>query len=896
MMARNNILRIGVLATTWSLLWSLPAFGQQDQLEEVVVTGSYLPRPVDRPQPVAVLTHQDLIDEQKGTIGEILKDMTITNGSISLNNIENGTSPTAAVNLRGLGPRATLVLLNSRRQTVDASVGQNGIVAVDINNLAPAIMLERIEVLTDGASALYGSDAVAGVVNLITRRNFEGAEISVRGLDVDRNGASEFTLGAIFGSQGRDTSIVAAFEFTDREMSLVEDFYPPPDPRLITSFSLSSFGNPGSFIASSGMAIGGSPSGRFADPLCGSDELTGDIRSGIPDGIDGNPGPPFGRCALALTLFRNIIAETDRLVGLATIDHAFSDVLNLEVEMGFARARFKKFFGTGFPISDSPRPVVPASNPGVIAENARSGLPIQDYVVWMRMGSPVAIPAIVDEEQDTWRIVAALSGEINADWDWTATVTFSQNDTILIGGDTIRERFNLGLNCQGLPSRDTCFNPFANNYLASPGDPEFNDPALFDWIFSDRVTDGHAELSTVEFLVTGSFGELGGEPIGVAFGAQTRNQDFLIDYDPISNDGGFSFNSTPLIDFDGERDADAVFGEVVLYPTSTLEVQLAARYEDYGGGVDTLDPKLGLLWTPTERLYVRATAGTSFRVPGELQIFGQQLGRGPAADLGGELIDARALTRGDPNLLPEESTNFTIGVTWDATDNFSLDLNYWNIDFENLVVEENATVIWNLDIADGTIDDPRIILRPGLPSNAVVDLIASDIVRFELSYINQDFLKTDGVDFNFNWNIPAGANEFGIGLQGTKTLSYDVTTEGAVIDALGQHNTNNLGAPTPDYMAILRLDWRRGAHYARMTTRYIPKLIEDGATTGTQEIDMTTVDLLYSYTFGSGSFTAGVINATDEDAPSKGLTFQTVNSLVHDPRGRMYRVGFNWGF
>ena len=228
-MARNDILRIGVLATTWSLIWSLPAFGQ-DELEEVVVTGSYIPRPADRPQPVSVLTNQDLIDEQKNTIGEILKDMTITNGSISLNNIENGTSPTAAVNLRGLGPRATLVLLNSRRQTVDASVGSDGIVAVDINNLAPAIMLERVEVLTDGASALYGSDAVAGVVNLITRRNFEGAEISVRGLDVDRSGASEVTLGAIFGSQGTDTSIVAGFEFTDREMSLVQDLYPPQTP------------------------------------------------------------------------------------------------------------------------------------------------------------------------------------------------------------------------------------------------------------------------------------------------------------------------------------------------------------------------------------------------------------------------------------------------------------------------------------------------------------------------------------------------------------------------------------------------------------------------------------------------------------------------------------------
>src|SRR3970282_1735812 len=115
-------------------------------------------------------------------------------------------------NLRGLGARATLVLMNGRRQTVDGSPGLDGVVSVDINNLAPAIMIDRIEVLTDGASALYGSDAVAGVVNLITNNNFEGIELKTEMQSIAEISSKDFTFGGRFGSHTENTSIVAGFE------------------------------------------------------------------------------------------------------------------------------------------------------------------------------------------------------------------------------------------------------------------------------------------------------------------------------------------------------------------------------------------------------------------------------------------------------------------------------------------------------------------------------------------------------------------------------------------------------------------------------------------------------------------------------------------------------------
>lgn len=891
-MNRNRIRAFALLVAAASLLLNLPA-SAQDDLEEIVVTGSYIARPADRPQPVQVLDAQELLDEQKNSFAEVFKDMTITNGSIALLNTENGTSPTTSINLRGVGPRGTLVLLNGKRQTVDGSTGGGGTVAVDINNLTPSIMVERVEILTDGASALYGSDAVAGVVNLITRDNFEGAEVAVRGLNTDRSGTSEFTVSGVFGAQGENTSVVAGFDYTDRDLLDVEQLF--DEDRLLISIQ-SSFGNPGSLQPPSAMGAGG----RFPDPLCGSEELGGGLRAGIP--VTGM-GP--GRCGLLLSFGRNIVSETERLVGLATIDHTFDDNLRAEVEMGFAQGRFARHSGYGFPIS-GPRPVVPATNPGIIAENARSGLPIRDYALWYRMGSPIQEAVTNLSTQDTYRLTGSLIGDINDNWQWSAITTWSENDTVVIQGDTLADRLKLALNCQGLATRDACWNPLGNAHLASPGDPHYNNPALFKWIFAERINSGNAELTTLDLVLTGSLGELPGGPTGIAVGAQVRNQSFTIDWDTLSNDGAFSFFSTPLLDYEGDRDADALFGEVVLFPAEDLEVQLAARFEDYGE-VSSTDPKIGVLWTPTDNLFFRATAGTSFRVPGELQIFGATLGRGAQATLGGELIDARAITVGDPNLQPEQADNLTLGFTWDVTDNFTLDVNYWSIDFQNLVVAEDATVLYNQDIADGTFNDPRIVLDPNAgtpacpaPCNVVSELVAQDIVRFELSYINQDYLDTDGVDFDLNWTFESGGNDFGLGFQGTYTLTYDLTSEDRVFRGVGSHNSSNLGAPTPEWMGIARFDWRRGDHYARATLRHIPSLFEDApAAQGiTEEFAYTTLDLLYNYILpgGSGTFTAGVINVADEEIPRKGQTFLTANTLVHDPRGRMFRVGANWGF
>ena len=230
-----------------------------------------------------MLGADDLRLEQRGSIAEVFKNLPQNVGSVSTVNTQQGggsvnmgNSPTTTLNLRGLGARATLVLLNGGRQTTDGGFG-----FVDINNLAPSIMIERIELLTDGASALYGSDAVAGVANFITRNTFDGIELRAEMEKIADSPADQpdINFGFIFGGgKASRRSVVAGLDYATTEVMLVEDRY--DDARLRLGLTSPS-GNPATFqprVAASGARA---PTAQSRpDPLCGSAAIGGGLAAG----------------------------------------------------------------------------------------------------------------------------------------------------------------------------------------------------------------------------------------------------------------------------------------------------------------------------------------------------------------------------------------------------------------------------------------------------------------------------------------------------------------------------------------------------------------------------------------------------------------------------------------
>ncbi len=193
-----------------------PSLLAQD-LEEVTVTGSYIARPEDRPQPVAVMDAGEIRANQRVTLTEVVRDMPqITSANVT----SNWQFATNSIDMRGLGERSTLILLNGQRVTIDANAGSQ----VDVNNLAPTIMVERMELLLDGASALYGSDAVAGVANVITRDTFEGIEFNLSSQwAATQTDVPEIVASGIFGVGGDDSNLVMSLEMQRRDDKLQEE-------------------------------------------------------------------------------------------------------------------------------------------------------------------------------------------------------------------------------------------------------------------------------------------------------------------------------------------------------------------------------------------------------------------------------------------------------------------------------------------------------------------------------------------------------------------------------------------------------------------------------------------------------------------------------------------------
>ena len=267
--------------------------------------------------------------------------------------------------------------------------------------------------------------------------------------------------------------------------------------------------------------------------------------------------------------------------------------------------------------------------------------------------------------------------------------------------------------------------------------------------------DAQSDLFTVETYVTRQLGDLKGGAIGLALGGQYRREKLSYDYDPDANRDNFMFTiGNP--DFGNDRNVEAVFAELQLPFTDHVNVQAALRYENYGNGVDSADPKLTLLWRPSLKLSVRASAGTSFRAPSLFQAFGTQTTLV-------QLIDPRVgapqffpvRTQPNPNgtpLQPESADVLNFGATWSPTDKLNLSLDYWSFDYSHVIVEQNPQALLNAaalgDIlaqdhrAAQVIRRLRALLRRG--ETRVIPVDAAELVT-EVVELSHAELITRGV-------------------------------------------------------------------------------------------------------------------------------------------------------
>lgn len=952
------------------------------EVEEILVTGSYIRRSTSAGAgaPISVLDRDNIKQVGATTVADLIQTLTINTGS--QNNpdafTQNFSTGTENFNLRGLGVGSTLVLLNGRRQVTSGATTDDGVSFVDTASLVPQIAIRRVEIVKDGAAALYGSDAVAGVVNFITRNNFEGLELEAEFKAVtDQGSSSDIRIEGIAGTSFADGRghAIAAFGYLDRTSLTTQE------RRLSPKFGpdVSAIGQPGTFapafalLASVGQlppalaqqqqgVIFTSPGAASALGALTATPVSIGIRdpdcpaAPVADGPFSNSvaaTTPTGLqvCALDFGDAFNLVPETTRIQGFAQVDYRITDRAEFYGEFAFARNRTDRNNSPTFPILNTtvigglPVP----GNPAGTALGTLTGAPPNPFnpfgVDLFGLVRPIGFGDFPESEHDsdTFRVSAGFRGDITESWRYDVSFVRSSNDFEVRARDTLADRFTAAVNGLGGPNcplgtsilaRGTAdclfFNPFGSSNSAPAGAtvvdpltgrevPVANSQAVFDDILAFGIQDFDSRLWTADAVVSGDLGDalaLPGGRIGVAVGGQFRHEAFGLDADDNLNSGNFLFLSgagTQVGDFNDSRDTWAGFVEVAFPFTSWLEITAAGRFENTQNIESTWDPKVSALIRPTSDITFRASYSTSFRAP---SIFQQRSAGGVTLlqvndPLLGNTGFVGGFTLGNEDLAPEESDQFNVGFTYEVSPQMTIEFDYWNFHFSDVIVKENAQSL--LDAA-GAIANPaqraaalqnpdRFFRATGVPL----------LTQVNAQFINAPSIKTDGIDFRMFWTEETPIGTVSPFFEGTLILGYTVEdpTLGVMINGKGSRNFRNIGDPTPPLRFNAGLNWNYGPHSLFGVARYIDSFDDDqisptgdGFEENGRVDDRLTIDLQYSLdvqellglgTTNGLTLSAGAINIADKKPP-----FVNTNSgfetRVHDPRGRLAYVRLSVGF
>jgi iron complex outermembrane receptor protein len=847
-------------------------------MQRVEVTGSSIKRLVsETANPLSVIKAEEFIKQGLTTAQEVLSKIPSNSSNMGSGNAVGGNSsglPTggqASADLRGLGGDKTLVLLNGRRIANHPYDGAS----VDLN-IIPLSALDRVEVLRDGASAIYGTDAIGGVINFITKRSVNVSNITAEVVAPEHKGGGEqrVNLSSGFGKLDTDGfNVFGVLDFHKQKVltSQQRDFSKTGVNRARGLDTTSGTTFPGNYYDPLA-DVSGNPS--FATgcqpPLSVPSQSNSTCRQDYTRQIDNLPEQKqlafFGKGALKLGSH------------LATLEylHAENDVR--------ARTAPPPQIGLVLPTSS---PYYPGNAGGVPAQPGLRG-PLS--VNWRPIE---AGQRQIDSKGSTDRLLVSLEGEV-AGWDYQTGLSraVSKSAENFTGGYVQDASFAAGV-ASGVLNPFALQNAAGLAYLAST--------ALRGEVQNAKVTTTALDAKASRELMP-----MAGGMMALAVGAELRQEkaDFHVNREIASQASSSGLSGS--LSKDGSRNIKAVFGELNMPLVKDLEVQLAVRYDNYSDAGNTTNPKIGLRYQPTKQVLLRGSASTGFRAPTLFEKNGppsrndtndsyndpilcpggvKQPGANPSRDCETQQFK---LQGGNPNLKPEKSKTFAIGMVIEPIKEVTLALDYWNIALKDKISAlPEQTIFGNYERYKA------LFLRnaDGSP-NAVLDF--ND---------NIGEVKTDGVDASLNLRLPASAyGNFTVSLDGTYVHKYDYQNErnGEFIHNVGRYADNSV---VFRWKHNLALNWRMGDYSATLAqsfkTGYTDQNLVDEQYK--QEIgSYSLVNLSGSYAGVKGLLlTAGVKNLFDKEPPfsNQGTLFQKgYDPRYTDPVGRAFYVRAGYTF
>lgn len=727
------------------LPFSHTGFAQQDpEIEEVIVTGSFIRRSEGFTQASAVtqLNAADLADEGTMNLGEVVQNLTFVGGPASsiTNTIQGTSSRSTNIDLRGLGARSTLVLVDGKR-----------IADANVNLLVPTIAISRIDIVADGAAALYGSEAVAGVVNFVPYNSYDGSKVEVYSEQDSRGDYEEHSVQGLWGGSVGDLDVVLAGQFKSNTRLGWDE-----RPELAQAGMNYSSNAPGNWVVPNRNAAGqytGTTTNR-PDPNC----APASERQSYIKGVNNNPyGMRVGSAATGTCFFdfgdtrsyRDPL-DTNSLFANATWD--VSDDLTLSLQGFTSRLYQTSYTSTSNPgnsrIGELPavRGEIPgnpfravnsaglplfgidANGDGIpdrgTADLNRDGTP--DYIVTGT--TPNGVPLFEDVRPRTLRPINKthlmangftpdgdnISGSVDRNsryslqanfkvpvlegWEGFAAYSYSsRNFAFMATQEYDIEAMKQGLRCDPVRDRDACYNPF---FVTNPAHQ--NSPQVIEAIAARRRQFSENTLEVVDIVVNGSLGfELPGGTVGAAVGYQRRD-DYYKNTPSETAIRGATWIGSPSRESvtSGSRVVDSLFAELALPVLDNLEVEAAVRMEDFSTGQKSTDPKIGFTWAATDWMSIRGTTGDAFIAPSLTQLLNPvTCGLSTVSD---RFSAFSAFTTfcsgGNPNLKNETSTSNQLGIDLSFGD-LSLSVTWNETDFTNRIVGIGGQQIMNADFA-----------------------------------------------------------------------------------------------------------------------------------------------------------------------------------------------------
>ena len=941
------------LVVALSVTW--PAFAQHPgnaatgdhAIEEIVVVGSLIRRTEVYEGRAPVQTLDAAAFEAVGAAQpvDILSSLTANTGSY-LATQQTYLQGVSQFSLRGVGLSSTLTLINGRRAGFAPVSNDAGQSFFDINTL-PVLMIDRVEILRDGASATYGSQAVAGVANLVTRKGFTGVEVAGGYRDAS-NSAYDLGFAAGLEAQRGHVSLYGVWYEQDENFRTEFDWLipravdPDGDGDIVDGSFDSGRGSPGSFRRAvtnadgsySPFQVDGLDAPLFPDPDCRAG-------GGFPSGALCRVDFSDQRAMIAAERRVQVFAEADLHLGPVTlfteVGYSSNDVTDRVGNMLLFNGnveRTNEFF-------------VPANHPfnfwtdpegdGNLAYVAPSDwVPaVHEAVPLGYFGRPLGAEAAGENSGDevrafdTLRLVLGFEAQLPGGWSGEGHFARARTDlsvrsqrhwiaaefaNVLLEG--VWNPFGTRLVAPDLVTPKTVADDGIAPALA--GRRAANDAETLGRFESVRRERAKSVQNVAELVATREAFEWYGWPVTLAVGAQYRELAYAFEPDPLNVAGE---GPQPIREFPAAADQRtwAVFTESLTQLGERAELQLAVRHERYRHAGNSTDPKIAAQFFASDRLSLRASWGTSFQAPSVFQTAGNtssrtltdpfRFDRGGVGrctvDATGSIVDrgdnfnVATMLRGG-GLSPQTARSVNFGVLLKPLENAAVSVDYWMLDYRDVIAQGRSfqAIVDDDCRDDGRPNDGRVLRD----TSGQLSVVTTD-------YDNVAAVRTRGMDLNAYYDMASSLGDIRISADATLLTRFSVDAGGeGYVDRLGSRNDTNGFAPTPQLRFNLGVAWSRGRHAAGLTARYVDSYENDEVASRPEIASWTTLDANYSYAKenlfgGEATLYLGVRNLADRNPPPLPSGREGVHrynlrpgfdGFVHDIKGRTIYVRFRY--